>query len=150
MPTLRHQIRIHAPIGRVWEVVGGDLTAVRHYNQTVASVRIITEECHGIGATRHCDLSPSGFVEERVWDWQPPYTIGLEVAASTWPVTFMKWRADLTSEGESTVMSQELAYNVKFGPLGVFMDMLMMRRKLDKSIGEVFANLKRHVESGRG
>jgi hypothetical protein len=44
---------------------------------------------------------------------------------------------------------QEINYKVKFGPLGALMDALMMRRKLDKGISEIFESLKHYVESPR-
>ncbi len=149
MTTLRHQIRIDAPIDAVWKAIAGDLTAVQHYNQMVASARFISDKREGIGATRRCELKPKGWVEERVWDWKPPHAIGLEVAASEWPVVFMKWRTELQDEGKGTRVSQELSYKMKFGPLGALMDALMMRRKMDQGIAEVFDNLKRFVEGSR-
>lgn len=148
MTTLRHQIRINAPVERVWKILG-DLLAVQRYNQMVRSVRCITESAEGVGAARHCELKPKGWVEERVWHWNPPNAIGLEVVASDWPVVFMKWRTELQKDGDATFISQELNYKLKFGPLGGLLDALIMRRKLDKSITELFANMKRYVETSR-
>lgn len=149
MTTLRHRIRIDAPADAVWRAVG-DLVAVQRYNPMVAAARCTSEKAEGVGATRRCELRPKGWVEERVWHWDPPNAIGLEVAASQWPVVFMKWRTNLQGDGRATVVSQELSYRMKFGPLGALLDALVMRRKLDKAIGEVFESLRRHVEgSGR-
>lgn len=149
MTTLRHQIRIDAPVDAVWKAVA-DLVAVQHYNPMVVSARHISDKREGVGATRRCELKPKGWVEERVWEWSPPRAIGLEVAASKWPVVFMKWKTELQGEGKGTVVSQELSYKMKFGPLGAPMDALMMRRKMDKGIAEIFDNLKRFVEGSRG
>lgn len=148
MTTLRHQIRIAAPIDAVWRAVS-DLVVVEHYNPMVASAKCISAQREGIGATRRCELKPKGWVEERVWDWKPPHAIGLEVAASEWPVVCMKWRTELQDEDKGTLVSQELSYKMKFGPLGALMNALMMRRKLDKGIAEIFDNLKRFVEGPR-
>lgn len=150
MTTLRHQIRIEAPVEAVWEAIAGDLTAVQHYNQMVSSARFVTDHRQGVGAMRRCELKPKGFVQERVWDWIPNRAIGLEVAASEWPLVFMKWRTELENDGGATLVRQEMNYKLKFGPLGALMDALMMRRKLDGGIREVFENLKRYVEERRG
>lgn len=147
MTTLRHQIRIEAPVEIVWRAIAGDLTAVQHYNQMVSSARFVTERHEGVGAMRRCELKPRGFVEERVWDWSPNRAIGLEVAASEWPIVFMRWKTELSAEGKATLVSQEMSYKLKFGPIGAVMDALMMRRKLDGGIREVFENLKRYVET---
>ena len=149
MTTLTHQIRIEAPIEAVWKAVS-ILTEVQHYNPVVASARFLSDRREGIGAMRRCELKPKGWVVDRVWEWNPPYVIGLEVAASEWPIVFMKWRTVLKKDGDATRESQEMDYKVKFGPLGALMDLLVMRRKLDKNIGEVFESLKRYAEASRG
>lgn len=144
--TLRHQVRIEAPVQAVWKVVA-DLLAVQRYNPMVASVRYVSDRHEGVGATRHCELKPKGWVEERVWDWNPHQAIGLEVAASEWPLVFMKWKTELQADGTGTLVRQEMNYRVKFGPIGVLLDEFIMRRTLDKSIREIFDNLKRYVEA---
>ena len=95
-------------------------------------------------------MKPKGWVEERVWDWKPPHALGLEVAASEWPLVFMKWRTELQADGDGTLVRQELTYKVKFGPIGALLDALVMRRKLDRGVAEVFRGLKSHVEASQG
>ena len=143
MTTLRHEIRIEAPVDAVWRAIGEDLTAVQHYNRMVSAAQLLSDQREGVGASRRCELKPKGFVEERVWEWTPKRAIGLEVAASEWPIAFMKWRTQLAEDGKATLVSQEMNYKVKFGPLGALMDALMMRRKLDSGIRDVFLDLKR-------
>jgi carbon monoxide dehydrogenase subunit G len=146
MTTLRHQVRIQARAEDVWKALA-DLLAVQHYNPMVRSVRYISDRREGVGATRRCELEPKGWVEERVWDWSPNREIGFEVAASEWPLVFMKWKTELQQDGAATLVSQEMNYKMKFGPLGAIMDALIMRRKLDKGVQEIFQNLKRYVEA---
>ena len=69
--TLRHHIRIEAPVEAVWKAVA-DLVAVQHYNRMVTSARFVSDRREGVGATRRCELKPKGWVEERVWEWSPP------------------------------------------------------------------------------
>jgi hypothetical protein len=59
----------------------------------------------------------------------------------------MKWRTELTAGSDATLVSQEMSYKLKFGPLGRLMDALVMRRKLDKSVAEILGSLKQCVES---
>jgi len=151
MTTLRHEIRIEVPVEKVWAALF-DLAAVERYNPMVASARWLGERREGVGAGRHCELVPRGWVEERVWEWTPTSAIGLEVAKSDWPLVFMKWRTRLLADGAATVVSQEMSYRLKFGPLGplgALLDALVMRKKLDASVGEVFAGLKRYLEGAQ-
>jgi hypothetical protein len=85
-----------------------------------------------------------------VWDWNPPHAIGLEVAATEWPIVFMKWKTELQNDGKATLVRQEINYKMKFGPLGALLDALVMRRKLDRGLNEIFENLRRLVEASQG
>jgi ligand-binding SRPBCC domain-containing protein len=147
MATLHHEIRIDAPVAQVWSVLA-DIEAVQHYNPTVASARCTSPAREGIGASRHCDLKPKGWVKERVTVWEAERALGLEVSESEWPIVYMRWRTDVTADGKGTLVAQDLEYEMKFGLLGRLMDALMMRRKLRQGVGEVFAGLKRYVEGG--
>jgi ligand-binding SRPBCC domain-containing protein len=145
MTTLRHEVQIDAPLETVWKVLS-NLAAVQEYNPLVASARVVSKQGDGVGATRRCELKPKGFVEERVWSFDPPRSIGLEVAASDWPIVFMKWKTELEAKGDSTRMTQEMSYKLKFGPIGAMLDALVMKKKLDQSVSDVFGHLKRYVE----
>lgn len=146
MTTLQHEVSIKADADTVWRTLS-DLLAVKHYNPLVASVRHVCDKTAGIGASRRCELKPNGWAEERVWEFNPPHAIGLEVTASTWPLVYMKWKTELHPSGGETLVSQEMHYKLKFGLLGMLLDKLVMRRKLDASISEVFGNLKSYIEN---
>jgi carbon monoxide dehydrogenase subunit G len=147
MSELHHTIKINAPLDRVWEVLA-DLEAVRHYNPMVASARYISSNREGIGAARQCDLKPKGYVKERVIGWEPKQAITLELYEHQWPIRLMRWRTALKPDGTGTLVTQDMEYDMKFGPLGRLMDALMMRRNLDKGISDIFERLKRFVETG--
>jgi hypothetical protein len=147
MTTLHHQIRIEAAIDIVWAAIAGDLTAVQHYNPTVASARLLGSQREGVGAARRCELEPKGFVEERVCEWTPKKAIGIEVTASEWPIVFMTWKTELAADGKATLVTQEMNYKLKFGPVGALLDVLMMRRKLNTGISDIFERLKAYAEN---
>jgi len=147
MTQLNHNIRIAAPLDKVWAVLA-DLETVQHYNSGVMRAKYISAEREGIGASRHCDLKPKGWVKERVIAWEPGSSVTMELYESQWPVQFMRWRTALSQDGTGTRVSQQMEYQVKFGLLGALLDKLVMRRKLDQTLTEVFADLKQFVETG--
>jgi hypothetical protein len=53
---------------------------------------------------------------------------------------------DLLGRG-ADVDAGAVNYELKFGPFGALMDALVMRRTLNSAIRDVFANLKRYVET---
>lgn len=149
MTTLRHEIQIAAPVDRVWSLLS-DLTAVQHYNPTVRAARMALGPTTGAGAERVCDLHPKGQVTERVTVWEPGRSLGLEVTKSDWPIVFMRWKTSLDPLGQATRVSQTLDYQVKFGPFGALLDAMVMRRKLNAAIADVFQRMKLHVEKRHG
>jgi hypothetical protein len=144
MTTLFHTIDASCPPERVWAVLA-DLVAVERYNPTVAAARFRGDRRTGVGAERECDLRPNGRVVERVTAWESGEALGIEVVESTWPVHTMRWTTRVTPREGGARITQELEYQVKFGPAGWLLDQLVMKRKLRAAIDEVFRNLADHA-----
>lgn len=119
------------------------LEAVARYNPTVATARTRGDLTRGVGAERECELRPSGRVVERVTTWEEGAAIGLEVVESDWPIVFMRWVTRIEPQEGGCRLTQDLHYQVKFGPLGWALDALVMRRKLRSNLDEVLASLGR-------
>ena len=86
MTKLSSQVRIEAPLEQVWATLA-DLAAVQNYSTGVAKAYYTSDVREGIGASRHCDLqNPSGWVEERVTDWQPGREMTIEIYESNAPL----------------------------------------------------------------
>ncbi|MBI3561730.1 MAG: SRPBCC family protein [Gammaproteobacteria bacterium] len=145
MTQLDHEICIAAPPQKVWAVLA-DLEAVQHYNSGVKHAEYTTALREGVGAGRHCDLKPKGWVKERVIAWEPQQAVTMELYESQWPLEFMRWRTAVTPEGTGTRVTQKMEYQVKFGLLGRMLDKFVMRRKLDQTLTEVFVSLKQFIE----
>ena len=146
MSTLKHQIRIAASAESVWDSLS-NLLAVADYNPMISKATFVTDDHQGIGATRHCELLPDGFVDERVSDWRPNEAIGIEVVDSTWPVDSMRWTTELRAEGGETLVTQEMDYQIKTGPDGLLVDEQAMQDQLQGGIGMVMEGWKKFVES---
>jgi hypothetical protein len=146
MTTIHHQIEAACPPERVWAVLS-DLEAVRHYNPTVRTVVVRGDRRGGLGAERVCDLLPKGRVVERVTHWEDGRAVGLEVAESDWPIRFMRWVTRIEPKAGGSLITQELEYVVKFGPLGWLLDKLVMKRKLTATLDDVFARLAKRAEA---
>jgi hypothetical protein len=146
MTIIRHEVEANCRPDRVWALLA-DLEAVQRYNPTVRTATVGAPRT-GVGATRACELVPGGRVVERVTHWDDGRALGLEVAESDWPIHFMRWVTRVAPAGDATRITQELEYQVKFGPLGWLLDRLVMKRKLTSSIDQVLAKLVAHAEAG--
>ncbi|MCI0694137.1 SRPBCC family protein [candidate division KSB1 bacterium] len=146
MTTLHHEVKINAAPEKVWNVLA-NLEAVQYYNPLVAKTRYTSENREGVGASRHCDFKPKGFSKERITDWIPARLLGMEVVESSFPMTFTRWKTHLVAEGGGTRVTQDLEYGMKLGLLGELLNKLMMKKKYDGILAEIFTGLKNHVES---
>ncbi len=145
MTTIHHEVQANCPPEHVWALLS-DLEAVPRYNPTVRTATVQGTRRTGVGAERACELVPKGRVVERVTHWEDGRAVGLEVAASDWPIQFMRWVTRLEPAGATTRITQSLEYKVKFGPVGWLLDNLVMKRKLTSTLDEVFASLVKHAE----
>jgi len=145
MTTIHHQIEAACLPEHVWAVLG-DLEAVQHYNPTVRIAAVRGPRRTGVGAERVCELLPKGRVVERVTHWADGREVGLEVAESDWPIRFMRWVTRIEPNGASSLISQNLEYELKFGPMGWLLDRLAMERKLRTALDGIFAALVKHAE----
>jgi len=146
MTTIHHQIEAACAPDRVWAVLA-DLEAVQHYNPTVRAATVRGARRSGVGAERVCDLLPKGRVVERVTHWADGREVGLEVAESDWPIRFMRWVTRIEPKGAGSLISQNLEYELKFGPLGWLLDKLVMKRRLTATLDDVFARLAKRAEA---
>ncbi|SMR70651.1 Polyketide cyclase / dehydrase and lipid transport [Aliiroseovarius halocynthiae] len=145
MTTLHHQIKIDAPQELVFATLA-DLETVDDYNPHVQTAKYISENRTGVGASRECFLGAQGTVLERVTAVEDGKSISMEMYEHNWPLKYMRWTTRLETEGDSTLVSQTLEYEMKFGLLGALMDRLMMRGKMDSTMNEVFNSMRDYIE----
>jgi len=145
MTTLHHQIKINASPEKVWKVLA-NLEDVQLYNPLVGKTIYISQNKEGVGAARHCDFKPKGFSKERVTDWMPNKMLGMEVVESSFPMKYTQWKTHLTADGNGTLVSQDLEYEMKFGLFGDLMNSLLMKNKYNAILQSIFDGLKKHIE----
>ncbi|MBK9072504.1 MAG: SRPBCC family protein [Myxococcales bacterium] len=145
MTTLENTIRIKATPQQVWQALG-QLDALEKYDSGVKKSTLLDGPKEGMGATRQCDLTPGGWFRERVTDWKPGATLAFELTACTLPVKALRHSYRFEVDGAETIVTQKMEYQLKFGPLGALMDVLMVRIQWNSGIKSFFAGLKAHVE----
>jgi hypothetical protein len=146
MPSVRHAFDADCSPVALWSVLA-DLRSVAETNPMVKSVEIIDDRKGGVGAMRRCELVPKGNVTERVFACEEGHMIGLEVVESDWPVVSMSWKTEVTARPGSARLEHVLDYQMKFGPLGWFLNALVMRRALQKNVGEALKGVIRVAEA---
>lgn len=147
MTIIEHDLAAACPPDKVWALLA-DLEAVAGYNPLVKTARFRGPRTEGVGAERECELQPRGKVTERVTVWEEGRALGLEVAESNWPIHFMRWITRIEQDRNGTRIAQKLEYRMKFGPLGWFLDRLVMRRTIRRNVGRALGGLVEKAERG--
>jgi uncharacterized protein YndB with AHSA1/START domain len=70
MPEFAITRQIEAPVEKVWEVLE-DFGDIAKWNAGVKRSSLTSKGAVGEGATRHCDFTPMGGVEERIESFVP-------------------------------------------------------------------------------
>lgn len=145
MRRVSSQLTIDAPREQVWEVLA-DLEAVQDYNPGVKTARLVSDASGGLGAGRHCDLAPGGYLVEQVTDWAQGHSYTLAVVDSNLPLAGATAQFFLEDAGRRTLASVHFDYDVKYGRLGRLLDRLMVSKQLDRAVPAILGGLKRYVE----
>ncbi len=110
-----------APRSAVWAVLA-DFPNIASWNSGVTTSYATSDAETGVGAQRHCDLSPTGTLEETVREWDPENRLVVSIDSATrLPIR----RADVTftlgDDRDRTVTTIDYRYDTAWGPIGRLM-----------------------------
>ncbi len=126
MREIQVQKSIEAPKSAVWAVLA-DFPNISKWNGGVAASFATSEATGGVGATRHCDLSPAGELEETIVEWTPESKLVVSIDSAK-KLPLQSGLATFTlddSGGENCTTAINYRYQTKWGLLGSLMGPLM-------------------------
>jgi len=147
----KYQVVAHVTINanqhNVWEVLE-DFANVYTWAPGVEKSHALGKPELGVGAGRYCKLDGFGEIEEYITQFNSGTGFVYDVTAlgplheafSCW------WLTKVTNH--QTRLTVTFSYNIRFGLVGWLMHSLMMRSKLEKSLPETLAAVKKRVETG--
>ena len=148
MTVIRSQAKIDAPVDKVWRTLA-DLGSIDKWNPGVAKSYATSEATQGEGATRHCDLNTGNAqLEERAFDWREGKGFKIDIYKSSLPLKRNIVSFEIEPSGDGTLANLTADYQLKYGPIGALMDILIGRRWAQQRFDELLAGLKYHVETG--
>ncbi|MEM7156237.1 MAG: SRPBCC family protein [Myxococcota bacterium] len=142
------RVDVNASPQAVWEVLA-DFSAVDTWAPQVLSSHALTDHDRGHGAGRSCRIEGFGEIDEFIVDWKE----GRSLAFSISPVgpfsgSTARWSVIPNADGTCAV-EVELAYSLRFGPLGQLLHALVMRGRLEANFPNGPLALKQRVETGQ-
>ena len=149
MTTFSSTIYVDAPKDAVWTILA-DLGGIQKFHPGVRKSYYTTEQREDVGAARVCELLPMGAIEEKAVEWQEGehYVLTIDPLEKAPPFKQAFGRLAAQEEGAGTRVMMTLDYNLKFGPLGSLIDVLMVRPQMRKVIPNVLLGLKHYAETG--
>ena len=153
MTKIIREVWINAPRQEVWEKGLEDFGNIYEWNPNVPKSYSTNNKAKGLGAERHCDLDAKGknSIEERVVKWQEGSMMEVLITEGkgTPPWKNPTARLELFDENGGTRMRMTMSYEMRLGPIGKLMDVMLVRPQFGKAIAALPAGLKHYIESGR-
>ena len=87
-------------------------------------------------------------MEERAFDWREGESFKIDVFESSMPLESNIVTFQIAPDADRTNVTVAVDYKLKYGPIGVIMDMLFAKRMLQNGFDDMMAGLKYHVETG--
>jgi len=133
---------VEAPVDAVWAVLA-DFPNIADWNGGVKKSFSTNDQTDGVGATRHCDLSPAGGLEETVVEWNEGEKLVISID-STSKLPFKSGLATFSFDetASATSVSVQYAYEPRFGPVGRLFGPL-----LDKQLSKGFTGFLSDLET---
>jgi carbon monoxide dehydrogenase subunit G len=150
-----HQVTITRevpfPVEKVWPVINDFENIYVFHPNVEKSISLNGQSC-GLGAERECQFYDGTAVQERVVSHDAANKTYRVEITDPGPFPTNKMTADITVQettpGKSRV-TFDMAFQVKYGPVGWVMGAVMMKPKMDTIISSVLAGLETHIETGR-
>lgn len=124
--------RIPSAPEKIWAVLA-DFPNIATWNTGVATSFATSDCTGGVGARRHCDLTPFGELEETVKEWDDARRMVISIdSAKKLPIAHGEVRFVLSPADDATEVSINYSYMPKFGLLGQIMGSLLLDGQLKK------------------
>ena len=146
MTTLHNEITIDAPIENIWRALSV-IDELENYDPIVKRSVALSEERAGLDAFRKVDMEDGkNWFEEKIIVYETNKALTFELTACSFPIHHLKHSYSFEIVGNRTRVKQVMAYSMKHGFFGQFLDWLMVRRQSDNGIKKFFVGLKSYVE----
>ena len=113
----------------VWAVLA-DYPNIADWNGGVKTSYATGEQTEGVGATRHCDLAPTGGLEETIREWQPEEKLVVSIdSTARLPIRTGLATFELSAgDASSTRIALTYDYESKWGVIGTLMGGMVQKQ----------------------
>ncbi len=140
---------IPAAVSVVWATLT-DFGAIHRYNASVDTSPINEgTPSSGVGSERTCHLYDGNHLQERVVESKEEEKLSIDIFESSLPLKSSSGTFTLEpTSGGGTRVTVIMEYEVKYGPIGVVLDLMMLKRMLGPGMHQLLAGLDHHIRTG--
>lgn len=140
---------IPAAVSEVWATLA-DFGGIHRYNAGVDRSPINEgTPSSGVGSERTCHLYNGGHLQERVVESIEGEKLSIDIFESSMPLKSANGTFTLAPiSGGGTRVTVSMEYEVKYGPIGVVLDFLVVKRMLGPSMHQLLAGLDHYIATG--
>ncbi len=146
MSTFAVTTTIQAPRTKVWEILA-DIGTIADWNPGVVESHLTSDEAHGIGATRYCDLGGKNYLDEQIVKWEENQRLTMRITDTNLPLKEVDIRFTLQGDDNATAVTVSPEYTMPYGVIGQLLDAVYVRRTYKKGMESLLNGLKSHAES---
>ena len=133
------------PRSAAWAVLA-DFPNIASWNSGVSKSFATSDATGGVGAQRHCDLSPAGTLEETVRVWEPESRMVVSIDSATkLPIRRGEVSFTLTGDGDRSATTIDYRYETRWGAVG-----RLMGPMIDSQLTKGFSGFLVDLESAAG
>ena len=81
-------------------------------------------------------------------DWREGVGFKIDIYKSNLPIKMNLVEFSIEADGDNSVVTVTPDYAIKYGPIGMLIDLLVARRQLKKGMDGLLAGLRYYVETG--
>lgn len=145
MRLLEERIEIEAPDGVVWGLLA-DFGDVARWAPYMRKSNLIGLQSSGVGMRRGMRHAWGFRFEEVVTQWHEGKGFAFDVLKAPYPMKTVKEVWVLGSENGRTVVETQVRYDAYLGPVGVFLDWLLVRFVVRREMRAGLRGLKECAE----
>jgi ribosome-associated toxin RatA of RatAB toxin-antitoxin module len=140
---------INHDVESVWNVLD-DFGTVHKYHPGVKTSSIIGDKQTGMGAKRVCNFYDGSSLKETIIKYTPNQGYSFRLSDFSLPLKSATSHFQLEPlDKDKSLLSVEIEFEPKFGPLGWLMAKLLMRPMLTKALNGLTKGLDDYMTSGQ-
>ena len=138
---------VNGPLDLTWKAIS-TMGAVADWHPNVFMAEVLSQHESGIGASRRVEFHSGDSVVESVVEETVEEFTKVEMTESPMlKAAFVTIRVSQRS-ADTTDVTFSIDYSVKYGPIGWFVDTLMMKRMFRSVFDVALGGLSYHLETG--